>query len=285
MFWKTLMTVVTHQEDGSVPDPKCSALEAAIQLARREDAHLEILALGYDLSQPGYYFAGASLMVLQESLTRIQASTAELESALRKRLRPEDIRWSMEQAMAQVSGLSPLISARARFVDLLVLQRPYGPTRSQSEETILETALFDAKVPVLIVPDEFANLPSFDHICLAWNNSPEALSAIRQALPVLIKAKSVDITIVDPPANDTDRSNPGGALSQWLARHGVQSKISVLARSMPKVSDVLMRHAREQSCDLLVMGAYGHSRFREAILGGATRDILEETKMPVFMAH
>jgi nucleotide-binding universal stress UspA family protein len=70
-----------------------------------------------------------------------------------------------------------------------------------------------------------------------------------------------------------------------LVRHGVKAEVSVLARTMPRVSDVLVRHVRDQNADSLVMGAYGHSRFREAILGGATRDMLEMAQVPVFLAH
>ena len=70
-----------------------------------------------------------------------------------------------------------------------------------------------------------------------------------------------------------------------LVRHGVHAEVSVLARDLPRVSDVLTRHAMDTDADLLVMGAYGHSRFREAILGGSTRNMLEKTEIPVLMAH
>ena len=70
-----------------------------------------------------------------------------------------------------------------------------------------------------------------------------------------------------------------------LVRHGVKAEITVLAKTMPRVSDVLLRHARDMNADMIVMGAYGHSRFREAILGGATRNMLENAKIPVLMAH
>ena len=82
-----------------------------------------------------------------------------------------------------------------------------------------------------------------------------------------------------------ERSDPGGLLCQLLVRHGVQAEVSVLARTLPRVSDVLARHVRDLDAGLLVMGAYGHSRFREAILGGATRDMLEAAEVPVFLAH
>lgn len=285
MSWKTIMTVISRQDDETAARMTAPALEASIGLARREDANLEVLALGYDLTQPGYYFAGAGLMVLQDALMRVQSGAEEIEANVRERLSAEDIRWSVDQAVAQLGAIAPLVSQRARFADVVVLERPYGKGRTETDEAILETALFEASVPVLVVPDGMLELPNFDRICVAWNSSPEALSAIRQALPLLKKAAHVDITVIDPPAQGPERSDPGGALSQWLSRHGVRAEVSVLARTLPKVSEVLLRHARERDSDLIVMGAYGHSRFREAILGGATRDILEATTIPVFMAH
>jgi nucleotide-binding universal stress UspA family protein len=70
-----------------------------------------------------------------------------------------------------------------------------------------------------------------------------------------------------------------------LVRHGVHAEVTVLARSLPRVSDVLARHVLDEDADMLVMGAYGHSRFREAILGGATRNMLEQATVPVLMAR
>ena len=91
--------------------------------------------------------------------------------------------------------------------------------------------------------------------------------------------------VIDPPAHGPERSDPGGLLCQLLVRHGVKAEVSVLARALPRVSDVLARQARDVDADMIVMGAYGHSRFREAILGGATRDMLEKSEVPVFLAH
>ncbi len=111
------------------------------------------------------------------------------------------------------------------------------------------------------------------------------MAAVRAALPLLTAAESVNIVIIDPPRHSSDRSDPGGQLSQMLARHGAKPEVSVIAQTMPRVSDVLGRHCEDTQADLLVMGAYGHSRFREALLGGATRDMLERAELPVFMSH
>jgi len=95
----------------------------------------------------------------------------------------------------------------------------------------------------------------------------------------------VDITVIDPPSHGPERSDPGGQLGQWLARHGVRTEVTVLAKTLPTAADVLQRHVEETATDMVVMGAYGHSRLREAILGGATRQMLETAKVPVLMAH
>lgn len=111
------------------------------------------------------------------------------------------------------------------------------------------------------------------------------MQAVRRSLPFLKAADLVRIVVIDPPTHGPERSDPGGMLSQMLARHGVNCEIDVLSKTMTRVSDVLKRHAVDTDSDMMVMGAYGHSRFREAILGGATRNMLEQAEIPVFMAH
>jgi len=93
------------------------------------------------------------------------------------------------------------------------------------------------------------------------------------------------VAIVNPPPHSPERSDPGGMLTQMLARHGVRAEVAVLAQTLPRVSDVLARHMADCDASLLVMGAYGHSRLREAILGGVTRRMLEHATLPVLMAR
>ncbi|NCU19555.1 universal stress protein [Candidatus Falkowbacteria bacterium] len=279
MSYKSILTIVT--------DPAASEaqLETAIAMARREDAHLDVLCLGVDRTQTGYYYAGASAYVHQETIERAQAEAAAAELQVRNLLDAQDIRWAVEGVVAQMGAISTIVGLRARFADLVVQARPYGKSRTQDAETVVEAAMFDGHAPVLIVPDQDSPLPAPRRVIVAWNQSTEALTAIRRALPILKAADLVDITIIDPPAHGPERSDPGGQLSQMLARHGVHAEVSVLAKTMPRVSDVINRHVRDTSANMVVMGAYGHSRFREAILGGATRYMLEMAEVPVFMAH
>ncbi|MDF2141370.1 universal stress protein [Paenirhodobacter sp. CAU 1674] len=279
MAYKSILTIVTDAAAAK------AQLDTAVAMARREDAHLDVLCMGVDRTQTGYYYAGATAFVQQETLDRAQDDAKEVEAAVRARLGSEDIRWASETLVVQIGAIATIVGMRARFADLVVMGRPYAKGRGQELEAVIESALFEGQVPVLIVPDDYAGAVAARRVVVAWNQSSEALSAIRKALPVLKAADLVDITVIDPPTHGPERSDPGGQLSQMLSRHGVHAEVSVLAKTMPRVSDVLNRHIRDSNADLVVMGAYGHSRFREAILGGATRHMLEMAEVPVLMAH
>ncbi len=282
MAYKSILTVITNAAASA------GQLDAAIALARREDAHLDVLCLGIDHSQTGYYYIGAAPLapvILQETLDQAQNEARAAEAAVRHRLQAEDIRWAIDTAISQVGALGPEVGRLARFADLVLVPQPLEKGAVAEQEQILEAGLFDGRAPVLTLPSSVRDSAYGSRIAIAWNQSDEAMAAVRAALPMLKAASYVDVTVIAPPSHGPERSDPGGMLSQYLARHGVRCEISVLARTLPRVSDQLCRHIAEQNIDLLVMGAYGHSRFREAILGGTTREMLEIATVPVLSAH
>ncbi|MEM0935398.1 MAG: universal stress protein [Pseudomonadota bacterium] len=278
MAYKSILTVVMG---GSVEG---AALPGAIAMAKQHDAHLEVLALGVDHSTPGYYYAGANAMIEQQAVDRARDEAAQSEAAVCAAMEGLPVRWSVVTGVAQIGTIQHIVGGHARFSDLVVLPKPYGDGRSSADEAVLEAALFSGHVPVLVLPDG-QELDAPRRIVIAWNQSPEAMGAIRAALPLLVEADLSNIVIIDPPRHSADRSDPGGYLSQMLSRHGAKPEVAVIAGTMPKVADVLARHCMDKDADLLVMGAYGHSRFREALLGGATRDVLEGAPLPVLMHH
>ncbi len=282
MSYKSLLTLAAS------PNRVAPTLAAAAGLARSFDAHLDALAVGVDRTQVGYSYVGSGAVMLQMALERAEEEARRTETAVKAALSAEgpDLRWGLETAVTQLGALTELVAMRARYADLVVLARPYGKATGPEDEAILEAAMFEGMAPVLVVPEKAAPLTGrFRHVVLAWNQSREALVAAKQALPFLTEAERVTITVIDPAAHGPERSDPGGLLCQFLVRHGVKAEVAVLARTLPRVSDVLARQCLDSNADLLVMGAYGHSRFREAILGGATRNMLEAAELPVFMAH
>ncbi len=279
MHFKTILTVVTDQ------DMLPSTLAHAVTVAEAYDGHLEVLCFGVDRTQTGYYYAGANAMVLQETLTRATAEGEALAKSARETLEKTNVRWGVDHGVAQLADIGRHVAARARFCDLVVLPQPYGEGKGIELEPVIEGALFDGQVPVLVVPDSLDPAPNPQRVVIGWNEGSEAMRAVRSALPILEKADKVHVVVIDPPKHGPNRSDPGGMLSEFLSRHGVKAEIDVLAKTMPRVSDVLMRHVEDVGADMVVMGAYGHSRFREAILGGATRNMLEQVGVSVFMAH
>jgi len=281
MAYKSLLTVATSSQ-GLLP-----AVSAAAQIAIVSDAHLDALSLGVDRTQIGYSYVGSGAVMIAAALERAEEDARIVDKAMNAALaaQPPGLRVATDSAVTQLGALTDVVAARARYADLVVLPLPYGDNRGVEDEAVIEAALFEGMAPVLVVPEK--GMPSADprRVVVAWNQSREALVAARRAMPFLKRAENVTILVIDPPTHGPERSDPGGLLCQLLVRHGVHAEVTVLARTLPRVSDVLVRHLREVNADLLVMGAYGHSRFREAILGGATRDMLEKAEVPVFLAH
>jgi nucleotide-binding universal stress UspA family protein len=281
MAYKSILTVAASAE-GLLP-----VVTAAAGIATRSDAHLDALALGVDRTQIGYSYVGSGAVMIAAGIERAEGDARAAETALNAAVAAQgaDLRVAVETSVTQLGALTDLVAARARYADLVVLPLPYGGNRGMEDEAVTEAALFEGMAPVLVVPAKGMPSPDPRHVVVAWNQSREALVATRRAMPFLRQADSVSIVVIDPSAHGPERSDPGGLLCQMLVRHGVRAEVVVLAKTLPRISDVLARHIRDSSAELLVMGAYGHSRFREAILGGATRDMLEKAEVPVFLAH
>lgn len=279
MSYKSLVTVVRRADIDS------DCLNAAAYLCEAWDAHLDVLALGTDRLQPGAFYAGAAAVSIQASMQDAIEDAKAAEDAVKSALSGRMFGWQSSAAVAQIGAISQIVARHAGLADLVVLPAPYGEHRTVEDVAVLEAALFSTRTPILVLPQGSVVAAAPQRIVVGWNQSTEALTAIRASLPLLKSAEVVDITVIDPPEHDPDRSDPGGQLAEMLSRHGVNAEISVLARTMPRISDVVRRHVSDTGADLVVMGAYGHSRFREAILGGATRNMLSDTKTPVLMAH
>lgn len=279
MAYKSLVTFVASE--AGMQD----LLDKAITLARRFDAHLEVCALGVDSTQSMGFDAGAPAVIYHQALDAAQAKAQILQEKCDAHLRNAGIRYGTDGAVLSLGGLNAFVGMKARFADLVILPRPYGDGRTLQDEVITEAALFEGGAPVLVVPSGAQELPEFRRIVLAWNQSAEAIHATRAALPLLQGADLVNLVIVNPPAQGAERSDPGGMLATLLVRHGVEAEVSVVAKTLPRTSDVLRRHLLDKDAQLMVMGAYGRSRLREAILGGATREMLEGCESALFLAR
>ena len=277
MDYKIIATVLTSQDDA--PD----ALNAAIALATDMDAHLDIYITTISHTETNNYYLGTAAVMVAEQTREAMAVREAIDAWLETRMKGEVIRWSAKAATVQGPALTEYLARNLRFSDLVVLPRPYQDNPEMA--SVVEACLFAAERPVLVIPKGCSAPKSGGRILMGWNDGGEALAAVRAALPLLEKSDHADICIIDPPLHAADRSDPGGAMAQYLMRHGTKTQVDVLAKTEPHVGEILLRHAREVGAQMIVSGAYGHSRLREAVLGGATRSLLELADRPILMSR
>lgn len=169
----------------------------------------------------------------------------------------------------------------ARHFDLSVIAQPQ---KHDGRTGLVESLLFGSGRPVIMVPTIFHGAPRFDTILVAWDGGKEAARAIADAMPILKQARNVQlVTVVEPRKRDAV-DLPGFNITRHLARKGVHAELKRIASDLDP-GNTLLSHAADVGADMIVMGAYGHSRWREMLLGGATRQILQSMTLPAFLAH
>lgn len=278
MAYKTISIVFTDSSSDE------AALRFAADFAESQDAHLDVHCVGVDPARYEPLPAGAAAIVLETGAAEAMEQAERLSDWCKDILPATPSKVSVNPVVIPHLGLDTLVSRQTRYSDLIIASQPYGQSRKPLQVTVLEAELFGTGAPVLMVP-EGTQKQAFNRIIVGWNESSESFAAVRGALPLLQAAQHVDIVMVDPPAHSPERADPGGAICLMLARHGIKAEVSILSKTLPRVSEVLERFAEEHGGSMIVMGGYGHSRFRESILGGATRDMLEGAKRPLLLAH
>jgi nucleotide-binding universal stress UspA family protein len=175
------------------------------------------------------------------------------------------------------------VLSRARFADLAVLAQP-GPEDSGAATDFDSPAeiVMGAGRPVLMVPYAGTFVDAGKRVIAAWNGTRESARALADALPFLVGASEVTVLSVNP---DRDDAAMESDLKRWLGVHGIKGKTRIAHTKDLEVGDVLLSAAADLSADLIVMGAYGRSRLRELILGGATHSIFRHMTAPVLMSH
>lgn len=179
-----------------------------------------------------------------------------------------------------------LLSLRARHADLVVLGQPDREGMVADGPGLPATVALDCGRPVIVVPTIGTAATIGERVLVAWDGGREAVRAVNDALPILRRAKSVTVLSVNPAESEDDGPRePGADISLHLARHSVKVEAQRRITAELSAGDVILNEVANKGSDLLVMGTYGHSRLRELVLGGVTRQILASMTIPVLMSH
>jgi nucleotide-binding universal stress UspA family protein len=282
MSFKDLLIALT-----TYPEPTpVSAIDDAIDLAAALGAKVSAIACEVKISAPssplGNYLLDIPAMVaaeIKKSATNAQQLLTAFQGAAEKRgVLQEQI---SEQCLT--SEVPDVFIEYARLRDLTIVPVPEG---DYVDRRYAESIIFGSGRPTVVLPHVRKRTGSFalDTVIVAWDFSRPATRAIADAMPILEKAKRVCVlTVTKEKAIDTRRSGP--ELAKHLARHGVDVVLDEVEAKGRGIGDVFEAHATYRNADLLVMGAYGHSRIREFILGGATKRMLARPPLPIFLSH
>ncbi len=268
--------------------PECVArTKAVLALAKTMGSHVtgvaptEVLDLRANLNLTS---SVASLPILGRDVLLEDATRA----ALAFDVACEMAGVTARKAIVDESDMSGALNRRGRVNDLLVLTQsdPRAHNGQAFKNPQIETTILASARPVLVLPYANAAETLGTRVLVAWDDSHAAARAVADALPLLRRAQSVQVMLFNrsAPEDEGGLSSDLSSLAEWLARHRVAARTQVETTTI-EVGEALLSRAADLGADLIVMGAFGHARWRERILGGTTRDVLGSMTVPVLMSH
>lgn len=271
-----MKSILLHiSDDGGLE----ARVQASLDLARAFGGHITCMqAISYEVFAPGDYFGTAMAAVIPV----IKEAAEELRTRMEQDLANEDVAWSWqsrfgmpEHALLEQSAISDIV---------VVGTHEIGESEKRASRMVGELVMH-ARTPVLVVPASLARFDTGGPALVAWNGSTEACHALRAALPLLQQASMVYLATVSE-AKERERfdfASTEGA--EYLSRHGVDCQMVDIPRGEADIADALVAAAQSRHCAYMVMGAFGHSRLSEMLLGGVTRRALTDPPLPIVLTH
>ncbi len=278
MFPRSLMIVTGSTEPAE-------SLKPAIALALEHGCHLAVTVVGIALPPPVAIYGVIPAEAWTEERKAGNTATTQKAEEIEQALAKAGVSGDVIPYFCDASQVPGIAGTRAQFADLALLQT--GPKMdSRLHRGVLEGFLFESARPYLVF--RAGKTPSLKPktVVVAWNGSREAARAVHYSLDIIAGASAVHVVMADPVAREYEHGDqPGSDLALYLARHGAKVSVDVISAEGREPAEAIARHARDAAADMIVAGAYGHSRLREYLFGGTTKSLLEDAEIPVLMAH
>lgn len=270
-----MKSILLHVHDDDALDHR---LQVALDVCRAFGAHLTCFyATPYDAYVTMDPLGG--MAVQAAIMDDFRATEERVRQRISGQLVHDDIVWDWQSALGDVA--TSIVQASA-LADLVILSQYDGKGGGTEKPlSIVDEVAVHASCATLVVPAGASSFQMNGAMVIGWNASPQASHAIRMALPFLKRADSVHIASVE----QSDEAVPQTEANAYLSRHGVSSDLHELPRAGRKAAQVLHDFAISKGANCLVMGAYGHSRLRETLLGGVTRHLLATSTVPLLLGH
>ena len=277
MSCRDLLCVIDAPDGALTP-----AFHQALALARAGGDALTTLVVARLSVAPGGAFGSAAVgAAIHAANDASRAAAATISRAAEDAARGASPRLTIETLEATLAEAAASLARRGRCADLIVVDRPGGAL--ESREALFEAALFETGRPVLVATPE-RTASRVGHIALAWDGSRIAARALGDALALFPAITQVDVLVVESDKTASPAVAPVH-VARHLARRGVDANVINIPRIGGSVSVALDQAARAAAADCLVLGGFGHSRLREFVLGGVTRDLARAAAIPLLFSH
>lgn len=262
-----------------------AVVEAAVTLAQKHDARLIGLFAGVSYDMPSYVVAQLPSEVIMAHQRHVEENARETGEMFEKACKANGISHETRDGDWR-DQVEDVICGHARYVDLVMTGQPDVDADGGRVREIADHVLLRAGAPVIYVPKNPALTGMGERVLIGWDGSAFAARAVRDALPILSKAKVVKVLAIDPkPGVGGLGDLPGADLSHYLATHDVKVEADHRTSGALDVGEVLLNEAADMGADVIVSGGYGHARIGELILGGVTDTLMREMTVPVLMSH
>lgn len=282
MAYKNLLVSL----DGTKSNAK--RVQVALDLAERFDAHLVGLYVNPEVIIPSYVMAGIPEAVQRDQRAARKAEAERILGDFEKAAKRAGRSIECRGASGPAEDIPEIIGLHGRYADLVILGQYDGDDPESPSRDTIERTLLTVGRPCLLVPYIGAPAVIGRRAVVAWDAGRESARAAYDSLPFLQAAEAVHIVVVNPTRTGRGEGHgqePGADIALTLARHGVKAETHHIVAEDIEAADTLLSRLSDLDADLLVMGAYGHARWRELVLGGVTRSILEHMTVPVLMSH
>ncbi|HUV98861.1 MAG TPA: universal stress protein [Gallionella sp.] len=276
----TYKTILVHIDAGK----QCaSRIGIAIRLAQQFDASLIGLNALSRIDLPGYVLEGVGGLSIEEFRKRyVDEQVKNGKTTFSKALAASGFAKS-EWRTSDLDAVDA-VTMHGRYADLIVIGQPWAADNSAVNNSFANQVMLEAGRPVLMIPHSGNFSTIGKRIIVGWNASREATRAVTDAIPFLQQAEVVQVMVINPKAGEHG-AMPGNDIALFLARHGVEVEVHVDKASEIDIGNEMLSRASDFGADMIVMGGYGHSRFRESLMGGATRTLIDSMTVPVLLSH
>lgn len=262
-------------------------VRAALSLAERSKARVKGVAFALESTITNYLGIPISGGLNEEQQKEIEKAAKDLIAKFEEEAKKTGVESASEILRCGATKAPARLAFAAKHADIAILSQPENESASAPFiEALYEGVLFGSGRPLYLVPYYGRIKTNFRKAIIAWDGSKKAARAVRDAIPLLKDRGEVIVLVINPEKRGGAHGDkPGQDIAGYIRGHGIECKVDIIRNDDLGTDTLILNHLADVGADLLVMGAYGHSKLREKAFGGVTNSILNQMTTPVFMSE